>query len=115
MNAEDRKGGVHMGLPQFPTLPTPPSQETILRLLLETIVLEELALAALVNAEAEKVQSVAGAGVIGPVSPEDLTEINKAVAGVIQAAGDKEEKLLAKLKVVIAAMERPCHPEHDRP
>lgn len=91
-----------MGLPQFPVAPKPPAQKKLLKLLLHTVALEELALAALVNAEAEKVQAVSAAGIVGPVTAESLAEVNKAVAEVITAAGKKEEVLLAKLKFIIA-------------
>ena len=39
-----------MGLPEFPALPTPPSLEDLCLLLIQTVALEELALAALINA-----------------------------------------------------------------
>jgi hypothetical protein len=105
-----------MGLPTFPTLPTPPSQENLLLFLIQTVALEELALAALINAEAEKVQAVAAAGVMGPVSASELTAINSAVAAVVEAAGKKEEQLRQKLGVLLAIKDdhgnQPCLPWH---
>lgn len=91
-----------MGLPVFPVLPNPPTLDMLLRLLIQTVALEELALAALVNAEAEKVQAVAAANVIGPITAEELAAINKGVAEVICAAADKEDKLQRKLALLLS-------------
>jgi len=78
-----------VGLPKFPTLPQPPSKEKILEFLLETVALEELALAALVNAEAEKVQEIGKANLAGPLTPGEAVRVNESVARVLEAAGDK--------------------------
>ncbi|MGI6610194.1 MAG: hypothetical protein ACOX4G_06745 [Limnochordia bacterium] len=91
-----------MGLPEFPELPTAPTLDELRLLLIETVALEELALAALINAEAEKVQAVADADVLGPVSAEELAAINKAVAEVINAAACKEDRLRQKLALLLA-------------
>ena len=91
-----------MGLPEFPEFPTPPSIEELRLLLIETVALEELALAALINAEAEKVQAVAEACVLGPISADELTDINKAVGEVIEAAGRKEDRLRKKLALLLS-------------
>lgn len=95
-----------MGLPTFPDIKNPAPQADIIDRLLETIALEELALAALINAEAEKVQAVALAGVMGPVSADELEAINKAVADVIGAAAMKEERLEKKLARILAHKEK---------
>lgn len=94
-----------MGLPVFPDISGPAPQAQIIDRLLETVALEELALAALINAEAEKVQAVSAAGVAGPVDPEELTAINHAVAEVIAMAGKKEEHLRRKLNRILAHKE----------
>lgn len=94
-----------MGLPVFPDISGPAPQSQIIDRLLETIALEELALAALINAEAEKVQAVAAAGVMSPVSADDLAAINRAVAEVIKEAGAKEDRLRAKLERILAHKE----------
>jgi hypothetical protein len=94
-----------MGLPVFPPLPPPIPQNQIIDYLLETIAFEELALAALINAEAEKIQAVAAAGVMGPVSPEALEAINVSVSSVIQGAAQKEEFLRRKLATILAHKE----------
>lgn len=93
-----------MGLPVFPKLPKPSKKKKIFRLLLETIALEELALAALINAEAEKVQEIKKAGLESPVSAEDAAKINESVAKVIEAAEKKEQQLNQKLKTILNVM-----------
>lgn len=94
-----------MGLPIFPNLAGPAPQADIIDRLLETIALEELALAAVVNAEAEKVQTVALAGIMGPVAPDELTAINESVAKVLSIVERKEEQLRRKLNRILAHKE----------
>ncbi len=89
-----------MGLPEFPQLPEPRSREDLIRLLFESIVMEELSLAAIVNAEAEKVQALTKHGICGPVLADEALKINQSVKEVIQAAGEKEKLLLRKLKIL---------------
>jgi hypothetical protein len=91
-----------MGFPVFPPLPCPPPRKNLIGLLLETIIFEQQALAHLINAEAEKVQSMAHAGIAGPISPSEAAEINKSVAEVIKFAAEKEEKLFRKLQAVLS-------------
>lgn len=100
-----------MGFPTFPTLPTPPPRRNLLGLLLETIVLEQQALAHLINAEAEKVQSMVQAGIAGPISAAEAAEINRSVAEVIKFAAEKEEKLFRKLQTVLSTHVEHCKPE----
>lgn len=94
-----------MGYPVFPDISGPAPQNEIIDRLLETIALEELALSHLINAEAEKVQAVAAAGVMGPVSAEELEEINRAVAEVLKEAANKEDRLRRKLERILAHKE----------
>ncbi len=94
-----------MGLPEWPELPKVPDQQDLLHLLIETVALEELALAALVNAEAEKVQEMVMKGIAAPLTADEAVKINESVRGVILAAGDKEDKLLQKLRFLMAAKE----------
>lgn len=93
-----------MGLPTFPDISGPAPQPEIIDRLLETVALEELALAALINAEAEKVQAVA-AVVVGPIGPEELAAINASVSAVIEQAGKKEQYLAQKLARILAHKE----------
>ena len=94
-----------MGLPIFPNISGPAPQNEIIDRLLETVALEELALAALINAEAEKVQAVAAAGIAGPIDPEALEGINRSVSEVVAQAGAKEVQLNRKLARILAHKE----------
>jgi hypothetical protein len=105
-----------MGLPCFPRIPPPPPKKVLLGLLLQTIVFEEQALAAMINAEAEKVQKLVETGIAGPMSADEVSEINRSVAEVIRFAGEKQDRLLRKLQTILAAV--PAHldkaeEEHD--
>lgn len=101
-----------MGMPHFPNIRHPAPQREIIDRLLETIALEELALAHLINAEAEKLQAVVEAGIIGPISPEDVRDINLGVKQVLEEAGRKEERLRRKLSLILAHKEH--HKHHHR-
>lgn len=92
-----------MGLPEFPDLANPAPFDDIIDRLLESIAIEELALAALVNAEAEKIQALAAADISGPLAAEDVTAINDSVIEVITQVEAKEEQLRAKLTLVLSA------------
>lgn len=93
-----------MGMPEFPDFGEPAPLEDILDRLLESIALEELALAHLVNAEAEKIQAVTAAGMVGPVTAEDITAINNAVGAVIEQVMNKEEQLQLKLEAILSLL-----------
>lgn len=104
-----------MGLPTFPPLAGPAPQAQIIDRLLETIAFEELALAAVVNAEAEKVQVLALAGIMGPVTPDELTAINESVARVLRKVEQKEEQLRRKLNRVFAHKALPVPGGNNEP
>lgn len=74
--------------------------------LLETIAWEELALAALIHAEAEKIEAVVHAGLLGPVDAEEVQQLNLAVAHVLEIVVEKEEMLRKKLNSLLALKER---------
>jgi len=73
----------------------------LLRFLLHTVALEELAISALINAEAEKVQELNASGIAGPVSAEEAIRINESVAKVIEAAERKEQQINQKLRALL--------------
>ncbi len=110
---------IHVGLPLFPELPEAPDQQELLNQLLHTVALEQLALAALINAEAEKVQQLAAAGVMGPVDAEVLARVNEAVAEVVKQAAAKEDRLQRKLMTILAAKDAivptPTPPPNNKP
>lgn len=101
------RGVAVVTMPCFPNIKDPASPEEIIARLLETIALEELALAHLINAEAEKLQAVIKAGIVGPVSAEEAKEINLAVSKVLEVAALKEERLHRKLKLILSTQSRP--------
>lgn len=78
--------------------------EESLTLLLASIALEELALAHVVNAEAEKLQYVIGTlepGIAHPVTVSNLIAINESVRKTLQDVIKKEMLLQFKLDSVI--------------
>ncbi|MFD0587173.1 hypothetical protein ACFQZE_04070 [Paenibacillus sp. GCM10027627] len=83
-------------------------EETV-NLLLASIALEELALAHIVNAEAEKIQYVLGTlpGTV-PLSPPasiaDLLEINQSVQRTLQDVIKKEMLLQFKLENIVGSL-----------
>ena len=68
--------------------------------LLFSIALEELALAHVLNAEAEKAQSLAK-GRVGRSTPDEIIEFQRSLAAVLQSVIKKEEVLLKKLRIVL--------------
>ncbi len=91
-----------MGSPRFPDIKRPASIREILGRLLETVALEELAIANLINAEAEKIQAVLKEGISGPVSPEELREINLSVSKVLETAVAKEDRIQRRLRMILS-------------
>ncbi|GKU78115.1 hypothetical protein [Paenibacillus sp. L3-i20] len=96
-----------MSQPNIPNI-TPIISLTIgdsINLLLASIAFEELALAHIVNAEAEKIQFVLGTlspGVEPPPTLEQLLEINRSVNQTLQSVITKELLLSKKLSDIIA-------------
>jgi len=81
-------------------LPEPPPRDRVISQLLYSIALEETALAALINAEAEKVQAV-GRNLARPCTFDDVLTFQRSVADVMQTVVRKEEILLKKLQTVM--------------
>lgn len=78
----------------------PPSRDEVINLLLQSIALEEAALAALINTEAERVQLLSGT-FAEPVTFDEVLSLQRSVADVLQAVVRKEEVLLRKLTTVL--------------
>lgn len=74
-----------------------------MRQLLQSIALEETALAHVLNAEAEKIEGV-GERLSPPGSFDDVLAFQRTVAEVLQVIVRKEEVLLRKLQVVAALL-----------
>lgn len=75
--------------------------------LLKAIALEELALAHVINAEAEKAQAVANAPMT-PFTPDELIAFQQSVAKVLEMVVAKEALLLKKLRLLLALCPPPC-------
>ncbi|PAQ16635.1 hypothetical protein CD798_00690 [Bacillaceae bacterium SAOS 7] len=79
-------------------------RENVINSLLASIALEELALAHVVNAEAEKIQRVVGTLKPYPEHPpclDDLLDVNESVQETLQKVIIKEIILLFKLEAVL--------------
>ena len=98
-----------MHLPESPTMANGPDARNPSLQLLHTVALEELSIAALLHAEAEKVQAVVAAGIPGSVTPQDIIEVDKGVAEVLRELVALEDRLLRKLAMV-SAVKPPCPP-----
>lgn len=88
----------------FPNIPdvTPNisvSREQVINLLLASIAFEELGLAHIINAEAEKVQFVLGAHPAPSI--QQITEVNRLVERVLRQVIKKEMLLQFKLEDVL--------------
>jgi len=88
-----------MGLPTIPCV----TQEQSLTNLLESIALEETALAAFVNAEAEKIQAVAAQICGCQISHDEVLCFQKSVATVLKTAIKMQMLLQFKLENVLEA------------
>ncbi|WP_338750552.1 hypothetical protein [Bacillus sp. FJAT-52991] len=84
-----------------------------INLLLASVALEEIALAHVVNAEAEKIQKVVGTlnpPMTSTPSVQDLIDINKSVERTLEKVIAKELVLLFKLEQILEIPEQPPGP-----
>lgn len=86
-----------MSMPKYPDRVNPPTRKQLVNDLLESIALEELAIAHFINAEAEIVQAFTGPYGGFPTSPTNkhITEFQGQVARILDAITEKQ-KLLSK-------------------
>lgn len=73
--------------------------------LLHSIALEELAIANLINAEAEHVQAAARQG-LPQLTPDEFVAFQQAVAKVLELAVEEEKLLLQKLRLLLSRSSR---------
>ncbi|MCH5586709.1 hypothetical protein MK805_17400 [Shimazuella sp. AN120528] len=92
-----------MSIPQIPDGKHRPSFSEVIIDLLESIALEEIALAHLINAEAEKVQAFVGKNLDFPTRPSnvEINKFNNEVFKLIDVIVMKEWLLLRKFENVI--------------
>ncbi|AGB41227.1 hypothetical protein Halha_1281 [Halobacteroides halobius DSM 5150] len=86
-----------MSMPEIPER----TQEESLTDLLESIALEETALAHFVNAEAEKIQAVAKMMEEGTMDPTEVLEFQRSVSKIMRTPIKKEMLLQFKLEDVL--------------
>ena len=87
------------GTPPPPPPPATPAD------LMQSIAMEELAIAHLLNVEAEKVQSVAKQRVT-TFTPDEFIAFQHAVAKVLEMVVEKERLLLKKLRLLLSHLEQ---------
>lgn len=82
-------------MPKYPPATSSRSRHRIINDILESIALEELAIAHLINAEAEKVQAFTGAYGGFPTSPSNkqINEFQGYVARILEALTEKQRLL----------------------
>lgn len=96
--------------PPPPAEPTGPTRREVINGLLHALALRELAVAHLLNAEAEKVAHVART-MTRPETFDDVITFQRTIAELMQALVRKEEVLLRRLNAVLelcATEEPPC-------
>lgn len=104
-----------MTMPNFPEVPELPEIEICesLALVIESVALEELALAHLVNAEAEKVQKVADPQ--NCASPCEMIRVNKSVSETLVNIIKLQMLLQFKLENVLDKLPDLCDDDDDCP
>ena len=94
-----------MGMPNIPEIKPniEIKKEEVVKLLLASIGLEELSLAHIMNAEAEKIQCIIGDG-CKPCKKEDLLEVNESVEKTLRTIIKKEILLEFKFENILELM-----------
>ncbi len=97
------KRGPAVGMPEIPKGTNRPSLDETLIDLLESIALEEMALAHLINAEAEELQAFVGKHLDFPSNPsnDDILRFNVTIARLMETLMFKELFLLRKLETAL--------------
>lgn len=92
---------------QIPKKPAPPCSDELTpslprlrKKLIHSIALEEMALAHLINAEAEKTQTVAK-GPVTTFTPDEYIHFQRSLAEVLTKIVEKEKLLLKKLRLLL--------------
>ncbi len=90
-----------MTLPEFKHKDESKTTKELVRDILEAIAIEELAIAHLINAQAEKIQSFTGPYGGFPTSPtnKQIIEFQCCVARIIESLADKQKMLIKKMEL----------------
>jgi hypothetical protein len=105
-----------MSMPTIPEEPHRPNEKEVIIDLLESIALEEIAIAHLLNAESEKIQAFVGKRQDFPTSPsnKDIIKFNKGVNRFLETIVMKEWLLLTKLENVLELVEKEDDKDHRK-
>ncbi|MHB1393277.1 MAG: hypothetical protein ACYCYE_09405 [Clostridia bacterium] len=90
------KRGVFMGIPQIPHK----CREEVINDILESIALEETAIAHIINAEGEKLQKLLECPFPHPISFDQILDLQKSVIEVFDKLIQKQNILLNKMKIL---------------
>lgn len=90
-----------MSMPKYPDSRTYRPGKDIMKDLLESVALEELAIAHLINAEAEKIQAFTGHYGGFPTAPTNrqINEFQEQVARILEALAEKQKVLVRTLEL----------------
>lgn len=91
----------------------PTSLRGTLLSLLAAIATEELALAHMINVEAEKTEAVAH-NLRSPFTPEEVIEFQQSVCNIIAQVTKKEEILLKKLRLIVSLLNEDNEAEDEK-
>jgi len=97
-----------MGMPEIK--PGEGSRKQAITDLIQSVALQEAALAHILNAEGEKMQAIIG---MDDVKPEELFELNKSVSQLISAVTRLEMMFTAKLELFADGCDECDKPQDD--
>lgn len=109
-----------MSMPSFPPHGADLTREEALTMIIASIAMEELALSHIINAEGEKLQYILGTlpGAKTCATPQDVLEVNKSVASLLDVVAQNQMLLKSKLEKVLGAcppLTPPCPPPKPCP
>ena len=101
-----------MSMPSFPPNGADLTREEALTMIIASIAMEELALSHIINAEGEKLQYILGTlpGARPCAGPQDVLEVNKSVASLLDVVAQNQMLLKNKLEKVLEACPPPAPP-----
>jgi len=104
-----------MSMPKYPPQTSPPSRKQLVNDILESIALEELAVAHLINAEAEKIQAFTGPYGGFPTSPtnKQINEFQSYVARILEALTEKQKILTRTMEMAKELLEEEREVEEE--
>lgn len=90
-----------MTIPRYPEQSSTKSYREVIKDILESAALEELAIAHLINAEAEKIQAFTGHYGGFPTSPtnKQINEFQGHVVRILEALSDKQKTMLKTIEL----------------